>query len=121
MLLWQIEHGSTQAVAERDPDLYEDLVLWKVADSDIAKLIGTSGAPPEPELDAENAPYFRAFFDLSPSRATGFSVGTIPVTEVAAYWDRAGVDDFLTFLRRIRAADEAFLAWHREREKKRRT
>jgi hypothetical protein len=75
-------------------------------------------APIEPDVWPENEPYIKAFLVLSPSRQVGFGVGAIPVSEVGAYWDRCGWDDFETFLGRIRAADDEFLKVVRERKGK---
>lgn len=99
---------------ERDAELAADLRLWKVPESEIDLITLREAVEPEPEIDPDNIPYRRAFMDLTSSRNMGFSVGSIPVSEIGAYWDRAGVDDFETFLRRIRAADNAFMKWLRE-------
>jgi hypothetical protein len=65
-----------------------------------------------PELWDENLFYVRAFHDLSGSRSSGFGAGPIPVSEVAAYAAAMDcMDVFESLLTRIRAADDAFLAW----------
>jgi hypothetical protein len=91
-----------------------------MSDEEIAEFVGEDAfVADEPELFEENVEYFEAFFDLTTSRQEGLDRGFIPVSEIASYWDRVPLDDFLTFLRRIRAADAAFIEWHRERRRER--
>lgn len=84
-------------------------------EADIERYVEARYPRPEPpEIWPENAPHLAAFVALSGSRASGFGVGPIPVSEIGAYWDRAGVGDFETFLGRVQAADDAFLRVHRD-------
>ena len=86
-------------------------------EAEIERVTGSEGyIPAPPVLQYDNGDYLRAFLDLSPSRQSGFGPGSIPVSEIAVYWELAGWDDFLTFLRRIRAADEAFLTFQAEKK-----
>jgi hypothetical protein len=92
-----------------------------VPEDEIERIVGVAAdAPEEPELDPDNIEYFRVFFDIAESRPPGFGAAAVPLSEIAVYWDRSGFDDFLTFSRRIRAADNALLAWNREREQRKR-
>jgi len=55
---------------------------------------------------------FNAFFDLNSSRQAGFSVGSIPLSEVYTYMKIRDIDDpqeRLIFLRRIQILDNEFL------------
>jgi hypothetical protein len=52
------------------------------------------------------------FFELSPSRQIGFSAGAIPISEIKAYFDLFGIDDYGVrrfFLKRVRLMDNIYL------------
>lgn len=55
---------------------------------------------------------FNAFFDLNSSRQAGFSIGSIPLSEIYVYMQIRGIDDpqeRLIFLRRIQILDNEYL------------
>lgn len=85
-------------------------------EDEIAAFVGEDAfVAVEPEIFADNVEYLQAFMDLADSREIGLGgVGSIKVSEIGSYWDHVQIDDFLTFLRRLRAADGAFLKWQRE-------
>lgn len=88
------------------------------SEQDIERMVGPERYYPEPPaLDPENAEYLAAFADLSPLRPAGFGVSAIPASEMLAYCRLHGIADTEEFFGRIRAADAAFLEWHRAREK----
>lgn len=102
----------------RDEGLAANLRLWKMPEDEIERVLEARHPRAEPpELWSENEPYLTAFLDLSPARTVTFGgVGYIPVSEIRAYWRELGSDDFETFLRRIRAADDAFLKATRKKK-----
>jgi hypothetical protein len=61
---------------------------------------------------------WQAFFLLSQSRPMGWSIGAIPLSEIAAYVGLFGAPagDVELFVAQIRALDQEFLRWHRDRE-----
>lgn len=88
-----------------------------VPEADIEAAVGAHAVVPEPpELDPDNGPVLAAFHALSASRQMGFSVGPIPVSEIAAWCALMEVDDREAFVGRIRAADAAWLTWQRKQK-----
>ena len=70
-----------------------------------------------PDLPAELAPTWEAYQVLSPGRASG---GAIPLSEVAAYLEIAGITEPEARRRlmcRVRAMDREHIAW-RNRQRK---
>ena len=70
-----------------------------------------------PDLPAELAPTWEAYRVLSPGRASG---GAIPLSEVAAYLDIAGIvepEARRRLMCRVRAMDREHVAWQRRQEK----
>jgi hypothetical protein len=63
---------------------------------------------------------YRAFWDLSSSRATGMSMGAIPWAVVDAYADAHNLneDDSQDLLSLIRRMDSAFLGHYNDESKK---
>lgn len=72
-----------------------------------------------PELWDENVPFYDAYWLLAPDRVIHFGgPGSIPlpcIVAAAAILDL----DVNTLVRRVRACDRAYLAWHAEKEKER--
>lgn len=66
--------------------------------------------------------YINAFWELSSTRAVGFSPGPIPWHHIVAYASRAGLSESMITLavRVIRALDTAYLKWQQDQAEKKR-
>jgi hypothetical protein len=81
-------------------------------------------APPQwfldkPEILDGDEFYFSAFWELSSTRALGFSgVGPLPWNHVRDYAVQKGMDDGMIsmFQELLRAMDNAYLEWNREQQ-----
>lgn len=63
-----------------------------------------------PELEEDLDTYVSAFNWLTADRRTGFSIGPIPLSEIAHYYDRFGVEDeFEVFAHLVREMDNEYL------------
>jgi len=72
----------------------------------------------EPELFYWLSSYIEAFYTLSSSRSSGFSVGAIPLTEIQAWIEIFEIDDREVFVKYIRALDNTFLEHHSKSKSK---
>ena len=61
--------------------------------------------------------YLDAFYELSTTRAIGYSAGPIPWDKILSYADLAGLDEDLRadFQQIIRALDNAYINWLAEK------
>ena len=74
----------------------------------------------KPELYSDLKLDFDAFNILSTSRPVGFSYGAIPISEILAYCNMFGIDDYeerKEFIKRIKILDRAYLNFHNKKSK----
>ena len=67
-----------------------------------------------PELEMWEVEYVEAFYRLTSSRATGFGIGAIPLSEITNYVEKPyfSITDPEAFIYVIQAADNAYISEH---------
>lgn len=74
----------------------------------------------EPYIEAIDAFYMKAFYDLSTCRTSGMSIGPIPWTAMVLYADRQRLDWDVTeaFIDIIRQMDNSFVDYQTAEQKR---
>lgn len=106
MLHWHLKYGSKL-------EWFEDLEAQE--ERPIPALDSKPTLYPDLVLDWE------AFWTISSSRQIGMSLGSIQISEVLAFMEMFGIDDYdqrKAMLRRIQVLDSAYLEYFAEKEKR---
>lgn len=113
-----MEWGRQAKKPEGDAEVAREMRMMGMPEAEIEQALGGSGggiAPDCPELWPENHQALQAFMLLSPRRPSGFGVAAIPVSEMWRIGQMLNLDTDESYVRKLCAADDAYLQWSVEK------